>query len=143
MKSTALGKIGMRVSVIGIGTWQFGGTWGKTFTEEEVAAILDCGRELGINLIEYQRECYGENHRSETLIGHFLKGQPREEWIVATSSATCPDGKPTRCVSSWRTRFGRCRRTTWISTSSTPAPTRSSTRRGCGRCFRSRCAWAR
>jgi len=93
VKYRTLGKTGMRVSVIGIGTWQFGGAWGKTFTEEEVAAILGRGRELGINLID-TAECYGENHRSETLIGHFLKGQPREEWIVATKFGHLPGWKP-------------------------------------------------
>jgi len=40
MKHRTLGKTGLKVSVIGIGTWQFGGEWGKTFTPAEVTAML-------------------------------------------------------------------------------------------------------
>ena len=35
-----LGRTGLKVSVIGVGTWQFGGEWGKDFTQAEVDAIL-------------------------------------------------------------------------------------------------------
>jgi myo-inositol catabolism protein IolS len=31
-----LGGTGVPVSVIGLGTWQFGGEWGKDFTQGEV-----------------------------------------------------------------------------------------------------------
>ena len=71
----------MRVSVIGVGTWQFGGEWGKNFSQEEVDAIMRRGEELGINLVD-TAECYGD-HLSERLIGGALKGR-REKWIVAT-----------------------------------------------------------
>lgn len=76
-----LGRSELRVSVIGIGTWQFGGEWGRSFTVAEVAAILDRGAELGINLVD-TAECYGD-HRSEALIGEALAGR-RAGWIIAT-----------------------------------------------------------
>lgn len=82
MKYRKLGKTGLNVSVIGIGTWQFGGEWGMTFTQEEVDRILGRGKELGINLID-TAECYGD-HLSESLIGGYLKSDRREDWIVAT-----------------------------------------------------------
>ena len=81
MKYRWLGKTDIRVSVIGIGTWQFGGEWGKTFEQAEVDSMLEKAAELGVNLID-TAECYGD-HLSERLIGQAIKGQ-REKWIVAT-----------------------------------------------------------
>ncbi|HUT45483.1 MAG TPA: aldo/keto reductase [Sedimentisphaerales bacterium] len=81
MKYRRLGKTPMYVSVVGIGTWQLGGEWGKKFGQAEVDAMIDKGAELGINLID-TAECYGD-HLSEELIGHAIKGR-REKWIIAT-----------------------------------------------------------
>lgn len=81
MKYRRLGKTGLRVSVIGMGTWQLGGEWGKTFEQSEVDAMIGRAAELGINLID-TAECYGD-HESERLIGRAIKGR-REKWVVAT-----------------------------------------------------------
>jgi myo-inositol catabolism protein IolS len=81
MKYRRLGKAGMSVSVIGIGTWQLGGEWGKNFEQAEVDAMLGKAAELGINLID-TAECYGD-HLSEKLIGNAIKGR-RNKWIIAT-----------------------------------------------------------
>ncbi|MHC4170944.1 MAG: aldo/keto reductase [Planctomycetota bacterium] len=67
MKYRRLGKTGMRVSVVGVGTWQLGGEWGKAFEQAEVDAMLGRAAELGINLID-TAECYGD-HLSEELVG--------------------------------------------------------------------------
>lgn len=82
MKYRTLGKTGLNVSVIGVGTWQFGGEWGKNFTQKEVDSILEKAKELGINLID-TAECYGD-HLSESLIGNYLQKTNREDWIIAT-----------------------------------------------------------
>ncbi|MGG1660340.1 aldo/keto reductase [Brevibacillus sp. NRS-1366] len=82
MKYRRLGKTDLHVSVVGVGTWQFGGEWGMDFTQGEVDQILDKAKELGINLID-TAECYGD-HLSEKLIGKYLKKDRREDWIVAT-----------------------------------------------------------
>jgi myo-inositol catabolism protein IolS len=82
MKYRKLGKTDLNVSVVGIGTWQYGGEWGKDFTQKEVDEILDKAKEMGINLID-TAECYGD-HLSEKFIGNYLKNQKREDWIVAT-----------------------------------------------------------
>ncbi|CAM4328806.1 aldo/keto reductase [Paenibacillus tarimensis] len=82
MKYRLLGKTGLNVSVIGIGTWQFGGEWGINYSQEEASAVLRRGKELGINLID-TAECYGD-HLSERLIGGYLKEDKREDWILAT-----------------------------------------------------------
>ena len=81
MKYRTLGKTGLNVSVIGLGTWQFGGEWGKTFAQAEVDAMFDKAREVGINLID-TAECYGD-HLSESLIGPAIQ-RDRSKWIVAT-----------------------------------------------------------
>ncbi|GAA3409700.1 aldo/keto reductase [Paenibacillus hodogayensis] len=78
-----LGKTGLKVSVVGVGTWQFGGAWGKDFTQDEVDAILDQAKEEGINLLD-TAECYG-HHLSESLIGHYVdRTKSRDQWIIAT-----------------------------------------------------------
>lgn len=81
MKYRRLGKTNLNVSVIGIGTWQFGGEWGKNFTQDEVNQILSRAQQLGINLID-TAECYGD-HTSERLIGGAVKNQ-RDKWIIAS-----------------------------------------------------------
>ena len=82
MRYRNLGGTGLRVSVIGLGTWQFGGEWGRTFSQAEADAILDKAGELGINLID-TAECYGD-HLSENLIGDYLRRHDRSRWLVAT-----------------------------------------------------------
>src|SRR5262249_39750109 len=81
MKYRRLGKTGLRVSVVGVGTWQYGGEWGKVFSQDEVNRILGRARDLGINFID-TAECYGD-HLSEALIGEAIK-KNRKDWIVAT-----------------------------------------------------------
>ncbi|MCR8631709.1 MULTISPECIES: aldo/keto reductase [Paenibacillus] len=83
MKYRRLGKTELKVSVVGVGTWQFGGAWGKDFTQDEVDAILDKASDVGINLID-TAECYG-HHLSESFIGEYVaRRKSRAEWIIAT-----------------------------------------------------------
>jgi aryl-alcohol dehydrogenase-like predicted oxidoreductase len=81
MKYRRLGRTGLQVSVIGVGTWQLGGEWGKDFEQGEVDAILAKAAELGINLID-TAECYGD-HLAEKLVGQAIRGR-RDKWILAT-----------------------------------------------------------
>jgi aryl-alcohol dehydrogenase-like predicted oxidoreductase len=82
MRYRVLGSTGLKVSVIGIGTWQFGGEWGRSYSQAEVDAILDQAAALGINLLD-TAECYGD-HLSERLIGDYLARHDRSRWVVAT-----------------------------------------------------------
>ncbi|MGA3181132.1 MAG: aldo/keto reductase [Verrucomicrobiota bacterium] len=82
MRYRNLGGTGLRVSVIGLGTWQFGGEWGRAFSQREADAVLDKAAELGINLID-TAECYGD-HLAEGLVGDYLARRDRSRWIVAT-----------------------------------------------------------
>jgi myo-inositol catabolism protein IolS len=81
MKYRTLGSTNLSVSIIGLGTWQYGGEWGIDYSDDQVRAIVDKAEGLGVNLID-TAECYGA-HRAEELVGKAIKGS-REKWIVAT-----------------------------------------------------------
>jgi myo-inositol catabolism protein IolS len=57
MKYRRLGNTGLRVWLIGVGTWQLGGEWGRCFTQHEVDDLLGRARTLGVNLVD-TAECY-------------------------------------------------------------------------------------
>ena len=82
MRFRRLGKTDLRVSVVGLGTYQFGGRWGKAFTKEDASEIIGTAKDCGINLID-TAECYGPNHLSETLIGKAIE-LSRSHWVLAT-----------------------------------------------------------
>jgi aryl-alcohol dehydrogenase-like predicted oxidoreductase len=81
MRYRRLGRTGLEVSVIGLGTWQFSGEWGQDFTQPEVDRLVGRAAELGVNLID-TAECYGD-HLAESLVGRAIRSD-RERWVVAT-----------------------------------------------------------
>ncbi len=81
MKFRTLGHTGLSISVLGLGTYQFGGRWGKDFTQNDADAIIDAAREEKINFID-TAACYGP-HLSERLIGSAIL-KDRDKWILAT-----------------------------------------------------------
>jgi aryl-alcohol dehydrogenase-like predicted oxidoreductase len=82
MRYRLLGETTLKVSVVGIGTWQLGGEWGRSYSPDEADAIFDQAASLGINLID-TAECYGD-HAAEKLAGDYLARHDRRRWIVAT-----------------------------------------------------------
>jgi myo-inositol catabolism protein IolS len=81
MRYRVLGSTGLEVSVIGLGTWQFGGEWGRSFTAAEVQAVVEEARAQGVTLVD-TAECYGD-HESERLLGQAIRAD-RDRWVVAT-----------------------------------------------------------
>lgn len=81
MKYRSFSQKEIRVSVIGLGTWQFGGEWGQDYTQREVDEVIDACRETGINLVD-TAECYGDGV-SERLVGQAL-AKDRDKWFLAT-----------------------------------------------------------
>jgi len=77
MQYRNLGKSGLKVSVIGLGTNQFGGKVDLSGTKEIIAAALDAG----INFID-TADVY-QDGRSEEYIGEALKGS-RDRALIAT-----------------------------------------------------------
>ncbi len=93
MKYRRLGRTGVRVPVVGVGTWQLGGDWGKDFTQAEADAMLGRAAEIGINLID-TAACYGPDHLSESMIGRFLRGRDRDDWVIASKFGHRPGWQP-------------------------------------------------
>ena len=75
---------GVRVSVIGLGTWQFGSRewgYGTGYARDDAAKIVRRALELGVNLFD-TAEIYGP-WRSERILGEALRGH-REQAFIAT-----------------------------------------------------------
>jgi len=78
MQYRQLGKSGIRVSTIGLGTNRFGH---ERMPQEEVTRTLDAAVDLGINFLD-SADIY-TGGRSEETIGVALKGK-REKFVIAT-----------------------------------------------------------
>jgi aryl-alcohol dehydrogenase-like predicted oxidoreductase len=79
-----LSRTERKVSVVGLGTWQFGDGWNEV-AERDVRAILDTAVTSGVDFID-TADVYGDG-RSERLIGRFLREfrtSPGERPTVAT-----------------------------------------------------------
>ena len=73
-----LGKSGVRVSVIGLGTNRFGH---ERVPQAEVNRVMDAAADLGINFLDSADVYTGG--RSEETLGQALKGR-REKFVLAT-----------------------------------------------------------
>lgn len=84
MKYRILGKTGLEVSLLGIGTGgssQFGQK--SNVAEEEVLKLVHRALELGINFFD-SSAVYGD---SEAILGRALSEVPRQDYILATKFA--------------------------------------------------------
>ncbi len=80
MKYRTLGRTGLQVSVIGLGTMVHAGHFGPMKDSESLSAI-ETALDLGVNFIDTS-DAYGAGY-SETLLGAALKGK-RDRVIIAT-----------------------------------------------------------
>jgi aryl-alcohol dehydrogenase-like predicted oxidoreductase len=90
---------GERLSIIGLGTWQFGSRewgYGSTYAESRAPDIARRAIELGINVID-TAEIYGFG-RSEHILGDAIAGS-RDQVFLATKIAPV---LPIPAVISWR-----------------------------------------
>lgn len=81
MRYQLLGKSGLRVSQLSLGTMTFGEDWGWGSTREESRAVFDAFAEAGGNFID-TANLY-TNGTSERLLGEFLHGQ-RDRFVLAS-----------------------------------------------------------
>jgi aryl-alcohol dehydrogenase-like predicted oxidoreductase len=92
---------GLRVSAIGVGTWQFGSRewgYGRDYAESTAADIVRRGVELGVNLVD-TAEIYGFGE-SERIVGRAIADR-RPEVFLATKVFPL---FPTARVVEWRGR---------------------------------------
>lgn len=75
-----LGKSGVSVSEIGLGTWQLGTKWGDPFNSTEAEKILKTAYENGINFID-TADIYNDGE-SEKSIGKFMKNTHADFFVV-------------------------------------------------------------
>jgi aryl-alcohol dehydrogenase-like predicted oxidoreductase len=113
MEYRTLGRSGLRVSALGLGTNNFG----SRIDAARVRGVLDAAIDLGVNFID-TADIYGAG-QSETLIGELL-GKRRGEVLVATKVGMPMGDSPFERGSSRRRIFDACEaslrrlRTDWI-----------------------------
>ncbi|MBK9123190.1 MAG: aldo/keto reductase [Chloroflexi bacterium] len=81
MRYKLLGRTGLRVSELCLGTMTFGEDWGWGASMDVSRQITEKFREAGGNFID--TSCNYTNGTSEKFVGEFTKGE-RDWWVIAT-----------------------------------------------------------
>src|SRR6266481_4375303 len=89
MKYRLLGKSGLRVSEVSLGTMTFGEEWGWGSPKAEAQKIYETYREAGGNFIDTAN--FYTNGTSETFLGEFMQGH-RESVVLATKYSNAAPG---------------------------------------------------
>lgn len=79
MNQRAFGNTGIKVSEVGLGTWQLGGDWGD-IDDTTALSILHSAIEMGVNFLD-TADVYGGG-RSEWLIGKFLRETDKDMFVA-------------------------------------------------------------
>ena len=80
MKYRILGKTGLEVSEISLGTWQLGGKWGEKFNYDLADQILNQAIDSGINFID-TADVYNDG-QSEKAIAKLLKNRSERIYVA-------------------------------------------------------------
>ena len=88
LRTTELGRTGMRITRVGMGAWAIGGAgwwhaWGAQDDEESIATLRR-GFELGINWVD-TAPIYGLGH-SEEVVGRALEGLAERPYVFTKAS---------------------------------------------------------
>src|SRR5215472_12782971 len=84
MERRQLGRSGVEVSVVGLGTWPMRGEWWGAADDAESIRTIHRALELGVTLID-TAEGYGAGH-SEEVLGRALAGR-RQQAVIADKVA--------------------------------------------------------
>ncbi|MET7681787.1 aldo/keto reductase [Streptomyces sp. NPDC005423] len=86
MEQRHLGRTGLRVSRIGLGTL----TWGRDTDEHDAADLLKAFWEAGGTLVD-TADVYGDG-QAEYLLGQLMEGLvPRRDLVISTKAGSVPD----------------------------------------------------
>ncbi len=80
MNYRILGKTGLKISELSLGTWQVGGKWGSGFDDKNAATIINEAIDKGINFID-TADVY-ENRQSERTVGKIIRARKEEVYIA-------------------------------------------------------------
>lgn len=80
MKYRTLGKTGLNVSEISLGTWQVGGKWGSDFNFRNAEKIINTAIDNGVNFID-TADVYSEK-LSEKTVGKVVRSRSEDVYIA-------------------------------------------------------------
>ena len=80
MKYRTLGKTGLNVSEISLGTWQVGGKWGSKFNFKNAEKIINTAIDNGVNFID-TADVYSEK-LSEKIVGKVVRSRSEDVYIA-------------------------------------------------------------
>lgn len=80
MHKRKLGKTGIEVSEVSLGTWQVGGRWGDPFNEQNAEKIIHSAIDAGVNFID-TADVYSEGN-SEAVVAKVVKGRKERVYIA-------------------------------------------------------------
>lgn len=80
MEYRQLGDTDMKISEVGLGTWQIGGDWGNNVSEQNALTSLNHAVDRGVNFFDTADQ-YG-NGRSEQLLGELIKARSERLYIA-------------------------------------------------------------
>jgi aryl-alcohol dehydrogenase-like predicted oxidoreductase len=108
MEERVLGRTERPVSVVGLGTWQIGGSWGEV-SDSDAFEVLEAAVESGVTFFD-TADVYGDG-RSEQLIGRFLLDRPDVVVTVATKIGRRAEQQPENyTLDNFRSWLDRSRR---------------------------------
>ena len=90
MERRRLGGTDIELSVIGLGTWVFGGRWGGADDADSLAAC-HAAIDAGVNWID-TADIYGQG-RAERIVGQAVR-ERRDEVVVATKGGVAWESGP-------------------------------------------------
>ncbi len=82
MKKNALGRSGLQVSALSLGTMNFGADWHKVgaIDDKTASSLIDLALERGVNLID-TADIYGRG-AAEEMLGRLLKGRRKKVFLA-------------------------------------------------------------